>query len=103
MIKQITLELGFTLNEKIALCHSRISRTRHIEGFLDTGLIAPLPIWSPIPEPYRKTAHDSFSIIGLEAQDPKYLPEVLKPFVYFIKGKNGKIRGIGLRKGAYKR
>jgi hypothetical protein len=103
MSRQVSLERNFTLNEKIALCHSRIPKMRHITGFLDSGLIAPLPTWSPVPEPYRRTSRDSFSVWGLEAQHPKYLPEVLKPFVYIIRNKNGKFRGLGLREGAYKK
>ena len=96
-IKQLSLNRNFTIAEKISLCHSRIPEMRTITGFLDTGLIAPLPIWSPIPEKYQKTAQDDFSVWGLEAQHPKYLPEKLKPFVRF----NG--RGMMLLlEGAYK-
>jgi hypothetical protein len=104
MSRQVSLERNFTLKEKIALCHSRISKMRHIEGFVDSGLIAPLPIWSPVPEPYRKTTHDSFSIWGLEAQHPKYLPAILQPFVYVeVRGRSKKSCYVGLREGAYKK
>lgn len=99
-LRQTTLTANMTLNDKVKLCHSRIPQARHIEGFLDFDLIAPLPIWSPVPEKYRKSAHDSFSVWGLEAQHPKYLPEVLKPFVQIQK--RGKNENIWLLEGAYK-
>jgi hypothetical protein len=97
---QITLERNLTLSEKINLCHSHIPQMRHIEGFLDTGLIVPLPIWSPIPEKYQKITRDKFSVVGLEAQDPKYLPEALKPFVKVAK--RGKHCYLQLLEGAIK-
>ena len=104
MAKQLTLEKHFSKEELIALCHSRIPRMRHIEGFLDSGFITPLPIWSPVPEKYRKTARDSFSIWGLEAQHPKYLPAALQPFVSFVKRGKGKRAHsvLTIREGAYK-
>jgi hypothetical protein len=102
-MQQLNLERHFSKEDLIALCHSRNPERRHIEGFLGFNLIAPLPIWSPVPEKHRKTAQDSFSIWGLEAQHPKYLPSELQPFVYFLRNKRGKIVGIGLREGAYKK
>lgn len=96
MVQQVALTRNMTLEDKIKLCHSRIPQMRHIDGFLDSNLIAPLPTWSPVPEKYRKSAHDSFSVWGLEAQEPKYLPEVLKQFVRVGK------KGITLLEGAYK-
>ncbi len=104
-LKQLTLEKQFTKEELIKLCHSRIPNMRHIEGFSNTGLIAPLPIWSPVPERYRKTAKDSFSICGLEAQHPKYLPAALQPFVCVVKRGKGKRAHsfLALREGAYKK
>jgi hypothetical protein len=87
--RQITLLKTFTPSDRIKLCHSRIPMMRCITGWLDSGLIAPLPIWSPVPEPYRRTGtQDDFSIWGLEAQHPKYLPEILKPFVRVVRTKN---------------
>lgn len=105
MAEQLTLERHFSKEELIVLCHSRIPKMRHIEGFLDSNLIAPLPIWSPVPERYRRTAKDSFSIWGLEAQHPKYLLAALQPFVYvFKRGKGKRTRYfLGLREGAYKK
>ena len=105
MAKQLTLEKYYSKEQLIALCHSRIPKMRHIEGFVDTGLIAPLPMWSPVPEKYRKTAKDSFSMVGLEAQHPKYLLEILKPFVYVVKRGKGKRTDyrLMLREGAYKK
>jgi len=55
------------------MCHSRIPAMRHIVDFLQFDLIAPLPIWSPIPEKYQRTARDSFYTWGLEAQPIKWL------------------------------
>jgi len=103
-LRQTTLTANITLKEKIALCHSRIPQARHIEGFVDTGLIAPLPIWSPIPEKYRRTGQDHFSITGLEAQHPKYLPEILKPFVRLETRGKGHYKHVflALLEGAYK-
>lgn len=105
MAKQLSLEKYFSKEELIALCHSRKRKMRHIEGFIDSGLIAPLPIWSPVPEKYRRTPQDSFSVWGLEAQDPKYLPFVLQEFVYLVKEGRGKRKGwsVRLREGAYKK
>jgi hypothetical protein len=100
-LRQTSLTVNMTLNDKIKLCHSRIPQTRRIVGFLDTGLIMPLPIWSPVPEPYRRTPQDSFHIIGLEAQHPRYLPEQLKRFVRFEK--RGRNVILALMPGAYKR
>lgn len=101
--QQTTLKRNFTKEELIKLCHSRIPRMRHIEGFLDSNLITPLPIWSPVPEKYRRTAKDSFSIWGLEAQPVKWLPaELQKYIVYIRRGRKNRIVGIGLKKGAYK-
>jgi hypothetical protein len=79
--KRVTVTANMTLEERIKLCHSRIPGRRHIVGFSDSNLIAPLPIWSPVPAKYSEGGNDSFSIWGLEAQDPKYLPEILKTFV----------------------
>lgn len=95
--QQLTLEQHFSKEELIALCHSRIPKMRHIEGFLDSNLIAPLPIWSPVPEKYRRTAKDSFSVWGLEAQDPKCLPFVLQEFVCLVKEGRGKRKGWSVR------
>ena len=77
---------------------------RHIEGWLQIDLICPLPIWSPVPEPYRRTAQDSFSSWGLEAQHPKYLLEVLKPFVRVKTQGKGRFKHayLVLLPGAYK-
>lgn len=99
-LRQTTITATLSSEEKIKLCHSRIPQMRHIDGFLDSGLIAPLPTWSPVPEPYRRTGQDHFSIWGLEAQHPKYLPEILKPFVRLQK--RGKNENIWLLEGAYK-
>lgn len=82
-LRQTTLTVYMTLNDKVELCHSRIPQMRHITGFLDSNLIAPLPVWSPVPKEHQRTAQDSFSIWGLEAQHPKYLPAILQPFVRF--------------------
>lgn len=100
--KQTSLERTLTPAQKIELCHSRIHKMRHIVGFTDTGLIAPLPIWSPYP--YPTCASEKFYMSGLEAQHPKYLPEILKPFVYLKKtGKRANNFGLFLRPGAFKR
>lgn len=98
---QTSLRRNFALEDKVRLCHSRIPMMRHIEGFSDSNLIAPLPIWSPVPEKYRRTARDSFSIWGLEAQNPEYLPAILQPFVRFEKRGNGELC-LTLLEGAYK-
>jgi len=104
MAKQLTLTQHFSKEELIALCHARIPKMRHIEGFLDSGLIAPLPIWSPVPKQYRRTAKDSFSVWGLEAQHPKYLPAALQPFIRIVKRGKGKRAHsvLTFSEGAYK-
>jgi hypothetical protein len=99
---QTSLERNLTLEEKVKLCNSRIPMMRHKEGWLQIDLICPLPIWSPVPEKYRRTAQDSFSIWGLEAQHPKYLLEILKPFVCVEKRGRGK-PFLTLLEGAYKK
>jgi len=103
-LRQTTLTANITLKEKVELCHSRIPQARFIEGFLDSNLIAPLPIWSPVPKEPQKTAHDSFSIWGLEAQHAKYLPEILQPFVRVeTQGKGHSKHAVStLLEGAYK-
>jgi hypothetical protein len=99
--RQVTLERNFNLAEKIRLCHSRIPEMRVITGFFDVGLVASLPIWSPVPEKQRKCIQDGWSITGLEAQNPKYLPEELKPFVRVKKGRHDVF--LVLLEGAYKK
>lgn len=96
-----TLDSYLSLEDRVRMCHERIPGMRHIEGFIDSGLIAPLPSWSPVPKKFQKIAQDAFSVWGLEAQNPKHLPEVLKPFVHLVRRGN-KIVGLALDKGAYK-
>jgi hypothetical protein len=98
---QTSLRRNFTLEDKVKLCHSRIPMMRYIEGWLQVDLIAPLPIWSPVPEKYRRSARDDFSVWGLEAQHPKYLPAVLQPFVRIEKRGSGE-RCLTLLEGAYR-
>lgn len=84
---QQTIIRHLTLAEKIQLCHERIPTMRHIIGFQSGGFIADLPIWSETPKKYRKTAKDDFCVWGLEAQHPRYLPEILKPYIHWVKNK----------------
>ena len=98
---QTILTRHFSKEELIELCHSRIPGMRHIVGFMDSGLIAPLPIWSPVPEKYRRSARDAFHNWGLEAQPIRWLPAELQKFAFYVK-RHGRIVGIGLRKGACK-
>jgi len=90
--KNSSLLKQFSKEELIKLCHSRIPKMRHIEGFIDSNLITPLPIWSPVSKKFRRSAKDSFSVWGIEAQLPKYLPLALQPYVFI------KCRGKGKRK-----
>lgn len=99
---QTSLKRNFILEDKVKLCHSRIPMMRHIEGWLQSNLIAPLPIWSPVPEKYRRGARDSFSIWGLEAQHPEHLPAILQPFVHVERRGNRK-PSITLLEGAFQR
>lgn len=103
--QQTTLKRHFSKEELIKLCHSRIPQMRYIVDFGDSNLIAPLPIWSPVPEKYQRTAHDSFSIWGLEAQPIKWLPIELQKFAYYVKRRSRGKRvtiNIGLKPEAYK-
>jgi len=74
---------------------------RHITGFLDSNFIAPLPIWSPVPEKYRRTGRDSFHAWGLEAQPIRHLLAELQKYAFYIR-KNGKIVAIGVKKEGMK-
>jgi len=95
-----SIERYFSKEDSTKLHKSRLPRARHIEGFIDSGLIAPLPIWSPIPKEFQRTARDSFSIWGLEAQRIEHLPLKLRKLAYYTK-KRGNIF-IALRKEAHK-
>lgn len=98
---QTSLAHALSPEDRIKLCHSRIPMMRHIEGWLQVDLIAPLPIWSPVPKKYQRSARDDFSVWGLEAQYPKYLPAILQPFVRVEKRGNGE-PFLSLLEGAYK-
>lgn len=97
--QQTSLKRHFSKEELIKLCHSRIPKMRVIVGFMDSNLITPLPIWSPVPEKYRRTAKDSFHTWGLEAQPIKWLPAELQKHALYVK--RARTVSIGLKKEAY--
>jgi len=98
--QQVTLKRHFSKEELIKLCHSCIPKKRQVVGFLKSNLVAPLPILSPVPEKFQRTAKDSFYTWGLEAQPIKWLPAELQKHAFYKK-QRGKFYSIRLREEAY--